>query len=132
MLGKLPKNGGKVEVTVDCTRGMIQFPDRTYAIPSDQLTTEARCLSDYLTRAVGQQVAAEPMLALPGWFIRERIGRGSVYIINPRNPKKFFVQDRQVLSAEMVQRVAHQLEQLCRNVEPVFQEKKDWDGKAAI
>jgi hypothetical protein len=43
-----------------------------------------------------------------------------VYVINPLRPKKCFVQQRQSLSDMQVQRIAHQLEQLCRNVEPSF------------
>ena len=70
------------------------------------------------------------MLALPGWYIKERIGRGSVYVFNPVKPQKFFLHNRQVHSPEMVQRIAHQLEKLCRNVEPSFREKQDWDGDA--
>lgn len=125
-LGKLPSNDGNANVIVDHTKNVIRFPDWTYSIPIDQLTREAKCLSDYLTNAVGKQIKAEPMIALPGWYIKERIGRGPVYVINPKNPQKFFIQNRQVLSVETVQQVAHQLEQLCRDVEPVFQEKKDW------
>ena len=124
--GKPPQGDGHVELTVDHEKNFVQFPDGPCRIPIEQLTTEAKWLSDFLTKAVGQRVAAEPILALPGWFIKERIGRGSVYVINPCNPKKFFVQNRQILSPEMVQRVAHQLEQLCRDVEPAFREKKSW------
>ena len=87
MLGKLPKNGGNVEVTVDNATNVLRFPDRTVQIPIEQLTTEARCLSDFLTKAVGKQIKAEPMLALLGWFVKDRIGRGPVYVFNPRNPK---------------------------------------------
>jgi hypothetical protein len=82
-----------------------------------------------LTKAVGKQIKAEPMLAFVGWFVKDRIGRGPVYVINPRNPQRFFIQNRQVLSDEAVQQVAHQLDQLCRNVEPVFNEKKGWEDK---
>ncbi len=128
-LGKLPKSNGNAEVVVDHEKNVIRFPDWNYPIPIDKLTTEAKCLSDHLTSAVGKPIKAEPMIALPGWCIRERIGRGPVYVFNPRTPQKFFVQNRQVLSPETVQQVAHQLEQLCRNVEPVFQEKKGWEDK---
>lgn len=127
--GKLPQNGNDAEVVVDHTRNVIRFPGWAYPIPNDELTTEARCLSDFLTSAAGKQIKAEPMIALPGWCVKERIGRGPVYVINPRNPQKFFIQNRQVLSDQAVQQVAHQLEQLCRNVGPVFQEKKGWGNK---
>ena len=127
VLGKTPLNDANV--IVDHTKNIVQFPDRTYPIPTDQLITEAKCLSDVLTQAVGKAIKAEPMIALPGWCVKERIGRGPVYVINPRNPQRFFIQNRQVLSDETVQQIAHQLDQLCRDVEPVFQEKKGWEDK---
>ena len=102
---------------------------RTPRIPVDQLTTEAKWLSDYLTKAVGDRVTAEPMLALPGWFIIERLGRGPVCVVNPVKATRFFVQSRRVVSDEMAQRIAHQLEQLCRDVTPAFREKKEWANK---
>lgn len=66
------------------------------------------------------------MLALPGWFVKKRIGRGSVYVFNPHKPQKFFLHNRQVLTPKQIEQVAHQLEQLCRDVEPKYKEKKGW------
>ena len=131
MLGKRAKTGGNAEVTVDHRSNVIQFPDRQYRIPVDKLTTEANCLSQELTGAVGRKVEVEPMLALPGWCVSERIGHGRVFVFNPVRPVKFFVQpNRRCLEAEMIQRLAHQLEQKCRNLEPVFQETKRWEDKS--
>ena len=76
MLGKRPKNDGNAEVTVDHAKNIVQFPDRQYHIPVEKLMTEAKCLAGVLTSAVAEQVVVEPMLALPGWFIKERIGAG--------------------------------------------------------
>lgn len=126
LLGKPKQGDGKAEIIVDHDQNVIRFPDRPVRIPNDKLEMEAKWLAQHLTSSVGQKVEVEPMLALPGWFIKERKGRGSVYVFNPIKPKKFFVQKRQVLSPEMVQQIAHQLEQLCRTVEPSFREKQDW------
>ncbi len=131
LLGKLKDGEGGSEITVDHDRGIIRFPDREYRIPVQQFETEASCLSKHLTSSVGQSIKVEPMLALPGWCVKERIGRGSVFVINPYKPKKFFVHNRQVLSPALVQQVAHQLEQLCRDLEPVHQEKRErWEDKS--
>lgn len=124
MPGK-PDEGAKFQVDYD--RGMMRFPDREFRIPSDQVETEAKCLSDFLTSATGNQVEVEPLLAYPGWFI-ERIGRGRPVVFNPKNSQKFFVRSRSVLSPERVQQVAHQLEQLCRDVEPSFRESRSWEA----
>lgn len=130
LLGK-PKNGeGGSEIFVDHDRGVIRFPDREYRIPVQQFETEANWLSKHLTNSVGQSITVEPILALPGWYVKERIGRGSVFVINPYKPKRFFVHTRQVLSPAIVQQVAHQLEQICRDLEPVNREKqKRWEDE---
>eukprot|EP00456_Euglypha_rotunda_P075018 TRINITY_DN690_c2_g1_i3.p1 TRINITY_DN690_c2_g1~~TRINITY_DN690_c2_g1_i3.p1 ORF type:complete len:245 (-),score=39.95 TRINITY_DN690_c2_g1_i3:214-948(-) len=130
MLGK-PKDGeGKADIIVDQQSGVVRFPDREYRIPTAQFESEKRWLSTYLTGAVGQQIDVEPILALPGWFVKERIGRGLVFVINPHKPKKFFIRNREVLRPEVVQQVAHQLEQLVRDVEPSFRVKRDrWEDK---
>ena len=125
-LGKLKEGNGDAEVVVDHDQNLLRFPDRNCPIPTSQLETEAKWLSQNLSSAVGEKVVVEPMLALPGWFIKERKGRDSVYVFNPNKPQKFFVRNRSVLTPEMVQRIAHQLEQLVRNVEPAFRESKKW------
>ena len=127
LLGRLPQNGNDAQMTVDYERNVLRFPDRVVPIPVDQLTREAKCLSEELTSAVGQAITAEPMLALPGWFIN-RSGRGQPCVFSPRNSTKFFVHSRHVLTGEAVKQVVYQLEKLCRDVEPVFQEKKGWDS----
>lgn len=130
MLGKLKTHDGKQEVTIDHSRNIIQFPDRVYSIPVSRLTTEAECLSKLLTSAIGEKIEVESMLALPGWFVKERIGRGPVFVFNPRNPKVFFVQERKVLTSQQIQRISHQLDQICRDVEPCAKPKLHWiDGK---
>jgi hypothetical protein len=126
MRGKPKETNGKMEVTVDHEQNIVRFPDGEYRIPTDQLEAETTWLSTFLTSAVGQQIKVESILAFPGWFIKERIGRGAAYVINPRKPKLFFVQNRQVLDQELMQRVAHQLEQLCRDVRPSYRTSKQW------
>lgn len=131
MLGK-PKSGeANAEITVDQQNGVVRFPDRSYHIPLAQFESEKRWLTQFLSSAVGQQVEVEPILALPGWFVKDRIGRGLVYVINPHKPKKFFVRSRQVFTPEAVQQIAHQLEQLVRDVEPSFRAKRErWEYKS--
>ena len=70
------------------------------------------------------KVEAESMLALPGYFIEKRIGKSKIFVFNPKQPKKFFLHSRVVFTHEQVQRIAHQVEQLCRDVEPSFGHKK--------
>ncbi len=130
MRGKPKEGEGKAEIVIDYENDEIRFPDFKWRIPSKQLETEARWLSQHLSAAMGETVEAEPMLALPGWYISNRIGRGKVFVINPVKPKRFFVQSRQVFSDSRVSQLAHHLEQLCRDVQPSFREDPSWDQSA--
>lgn len=114
---------GSEKATVDYENNVLRFSDRTWKIPNKQLETGSKWLSQYLTNAVGMKIECERMLALPGYYIEQRIGKGSVFVFNPKQPKKFFLNSRNVLSPQQVQQIAHQIEQLCRDVEPSFRNK---------
>jgi hypothetical protein len=71
MLCKPPTNDSNAYAIVDHTKNIIQFPDWVYPIPNNQLATEAKCLADKLTDAVGKQIEVEPMIAL-AWLVYQR------------------------------------------------------------
>ncbi|WP_417739781.1 nuclease-related domain-containing protein [Rosistilla oblonga] len=129
MRGKPQQGPGRANVKVDYTRNKLQFPDYSFPIPNEQLQGEANWLSKRLSGAMGESIKAAPILAFPGWFIEERIGRGDVCIINPTNAKKFFVNSRNVFSDTQISQIAHHLEQLCRDVRPGFQNNTRWEDK---
>lgn len=126
MRGKPRKGNGKnkAEVIIDNENKFLRFPDYECPIPQKQLETGAAWLSRHLTSSVGIQMPVRPVLALPGWFVKQNNGRGSISVINPKNSKWFFVNDQVELTSKEIQQIAHQLEQLCRNVEPVFRDMK--------
>jgi len=123
--GKL-KTGSGAEVTVDNSTNAIRFPDRTVPIPLKQLGTEARWLSEMLSSATGEAVRVQSMLAIPGWYIKDRNGRSDVYVFNPLNCRSLFTKPSKQLSPEQVQRISHQLEQLCRDIAPSMARPKEW------
>ncbi len=127
MRGKPKEGKGKAEIVVDYENNEIRFPDFKWRIPNKQLETESRWLSQHLSAAMGETIQTEPILALPGWFLSKRIGRGKVFVINPAKPKRFFVLSRQVFSDTRVSQLAHHLEQLCRDVQPSFRDDPSWD-----
>lgn len=115
------------DVTVDYTAGMLRFPDADFPIPISGPETEARWLSRELSEATGENIQVEPMLAFPGWYFKERIGRGSVFVFNPTRPQKFFLRDKVTISPQMIQRIAYQLERLVRHVPPMLKdESQKW------
>ncbi len=120
---KPDKGRGKEEALVVYDGKSLQFPGWQETEPIAQAKRQAQWLANWLKNAVGEPVPVQPALALPGWFI-ERKGRDMV-VFNSKNPD-FLAKPRgeRVLSDEMIQRVAHQVEQRCRTVEPVSYGKK--------
>ena len=125
--GKLNEGAGHQEVTVDYHRNVLVFQDRQPSIPTCQLEGEARWLTGYLSNATGDTVTVEAMLAIPGWFIKERLGRGPICVFNPLNSRRFFVKGKRKLSEQQISRIAHQLDQLCRDVEPTLARTPSWN-----
>lgn len=60
------------------------------------------------------------MVALPGWFV-ERTGRGRVSAFSGKELAGLLKsRGTQPLSAQDVQRIAHEVEQRCRTVAPLY------------
>lgn len=103
----------------------LQFPGWSEIAPLDQATRQARWLEQWLSSAVGEKVGVKPVLALPGWYV-ELKGRSDVVIINGKNASGTFSKlFHTALSDEMTKRIAHQLEQRCRDVEPRHFHKRE-------
>jgi hypothetical protein len=120
---KPDKGRGTEDARVVYDGKALRYPDWTETKPIAQAKRQAQWLANWLQSAVGQPVSVQPALALPGWFI-ERQGRDMV-VFNPKN-SGFLATPRgaRVLSDEMIQRVAHQVEQRCRTVKPLSYCKK--------
>lgn len=66
----------------------------------------------------------KPVLALPGWFI-ERKKPSDMLIYNGKNPDLLLKGTGNACVTDiLMQRIAHQVEQRCRDVEPVAYAKK--------
>lgn len=114
---KPSKSNGKAEVFYDGRS--LRFPDWEERKPLEQTLRQAKWLEDWLSKAVGEQIDVKPVLALPGWFINNK-SNGGVPVINGKNSESFFSikKEAEALSETLQQRVAHQIEQRCRNVVP--------------
>lgn len=103
----------------------LQFPGWAETAPLDQATRQAKWLAQWLSSAVGDKVGVKPVLALPGWFVDVK-AKSDVVIINGRNASGTFGKiSHTALSEEMIKRIAHQLEQRCRDVTPRYFHKRD-------
>ena len=106
------------KVTVDLRNDGLRFAENRVKMPVDQLEINQRWLSQELSKATGLSIYVQSVLALPGYFIEERIGSGRFKVINPVNCKSDFDDGLKRFSEEEVRRIAHQVDRLCRDIKP--------------
>jgi nuclease-like protein len=116
---KTERGGGSRAATVIYDGSVLRFPGWQGREALEQAKRQAEWLRKWLRNAVGEPVDVKAVLALPGWFV-ERKAFGDVIVINPKETR-FLVETRgaKELAPESVQRIAYQLEQRCRDVEPL-------------
>ncbi len=98
---------------------VLQFPGWVESEPLAQAERNADWLQKWLSSAVGQAIPVEPVVALPGWFVRRAQGEGIAVLAGGQVQGYFASRPKQTLmSAELIQRIVHQLDQKCRDVAP--------------
>lgn len=113
---KPDRGRGQEDAKVVYDGQVLQFPTWREKEPLEQAKRQAVWLSSWLTKAVGVQITAKAVLALPGWFVDRKAKDQLIY--NGRNPQYLLkITTETPLSPEMIQRVAHQVEQRCRDVD---------------
>lgn len=122
---KSDKGGGSAEAKVISNGEYLRFPHWREKNPIIQARRQAVWLQKWLTSAVGQTVKVRPALAVAGWYV-ERTKNGDVLVFSGKNP--VFLSNPNItgdrLSPEMIQRIVHQVELRCRDVEPVAYRKE--------
>jgi hypothetical protein len=120
---KPDRGKGQDDAKVVYDGNSLQFPTWNERQPLEQAKRQAEWLGNWLTSAVGAQVSVKPALALPGWYVERK--KGDFLIYNGKNPKFLLsIRAESGLSPDMVQRISHQIEQRCRDVEPLAYKKK--------
>lgn len=121
---KPDRKGGTEEATVTYDGERLNFPGWSEKEPLEQAKRQASWLSHWLSSAVGESVSVKPVLALPGWFINRK-KPSDLLIFNGKNPELLLKWSSNAdLSETLVKRISHQLEQRCRDIEPVAYPKK--------
>lgn len=106
------------DATVFYDGSALQFPTGRDVSALEQARRQSDWLARWLASAVGEPLRVTPVLALPGWFVK-RTGAGGIPVINPRQVRSLLrPHSAHHLSDSMIARVAHQLEQRCRDVAP--------------
>ena len=98
---------------------VLEFPGWKEKKPLAQATAIGNWLRDWLSSAVGDRVAVQPLLTLPGWYVKRTTGRG-IPVLSGGQIASYFggLKRDPAMTPEMIQRIAHQLDQRCRDVEP--------------
>ncbi|MDT3737299.1 MAG: nuclease-related domain-containing protein [Denitratisoma sp.] len=96
----------------------LKFPEWTETAPLQQAARQAKWLKEWLSSAVGEPLQVEPVLMLPGWYVRRTASEG-IAVLNPKNAGGYFnLIAKQTLSEKLIKQIVHQLDQRCRNVAP--------------
>jgi len=107
------------EVTYDGNR--LSFPNGYDVNVLTQGKDQASWLGKWLTSAVGEKVGVEPIVTLPGWYVK-RVKPEGIPVLNPKEIRTYITsitsKHKAVLSDVMITRIVHQIDQRCRNIEP--------------
>ena len=96
---------------------MLHFPGATDSRSLDQARQQADRLRAFLSSAVGEPVKVRAILTFPGWFVTSRV-KADIKVLNPKGIRAAVLDNRlPTLSEQLIERVAYQLEQKCRDVE---------------
>jgi Nuclease-related domain len=128
---KPDKGRGTYDATVTFDGKVLKFPEWEERKYLEQARRQAVWLKKWTSSAIGENAEARPVLALPGWFIDQK-ARGDVILYNGKNPRSWATaQGCKVLNESLIKRIKHQLEQRCRDVEPVAYRRKKKSGPAS-
>ena len=95
----------------------LKFPGWAESEPLEQARRNAKWLSRWLSSAVGEKIQVNAVLAIPGWYIELEV-TDDIFIFNGKNPQNLLKRN-DYLSPELMKSISHQLEQKCRDVEPI-------------
>jgi len=112
---RAPKGQRSHEVVFDGKT--LQFPESTDSSALEQARRNATSLGQQLSSATGEQVKAMPVLTFPGWYVTLK-GKSDVHVLNPKQIRQVVLHNtKPPLSTAQFQRITHQLDQKCRDVE---------------
>lgn len=112
------------DATVEYDGRALHFPNGTDIDMIEQAKRQSKWLGTWLSQAVGEDISVRAIVALPGWFVKRTSSKG-IPIVNPKQFDSLFahIQPRP-LTTEMITRIAHQLDQKCRDIEPQGYDQK--------
>lgn len=95
---------------------MIQFPWCKDRKSVEQARRNAKWLAGRLAEATGEKVTVQGIVALPGWWVTLK-AKSDVKVLSGKQVSGFIAGEPPILPAKLIQQIAYQLEQRCRDVE---------------
>lgn len=110
---------GKSSANVTYDGKKLSFPSGYNVNALTQAKDQASWLAKWLSSAVGEKVSVEPIVTLPGWYVK-RVRPDGIPVLNPKKEIHTYITSKHkaVLSDVMIDRIVHQIDQRCRNIEP--------------
>jgi len=106
------------DATVEYDGRALHFPNGTDIEMIAQAKRQSKWLANWLSRAVGEELTVRAVLALPGWFVRRTAAQG-MPVVNPKQFDSLFEHiPSRPLTADMIARITHQLDQKCQDIAP--------------
>jgi hypothetical protein len=114
---KKPGKNGKRDQDATFDGNQIKFASGEYdARATGQARENARWLANFLSKATGERVTAQPIVALPGWFVT-LTANSDVKVISGKNIFNHISSEPDRLSDKVIKQISYQLDLRCRDVE---------------
>ena len=111
---------GQPEHEVNFDGATLQFPTSTFKETQqiEQAKRNAAWLSNYLRDKTGDPVRVEPLVVLPGWYVRfVQKGNFPVGVMNATYLGRFLSGQPEIIAPAQVRRIITALDEKCRDVE---------------
>jgi heme exporter protein D len=96
----------------------LQFPTGKETKPVEQAKRNAAWLSNYLAKKTGEPVRVDPLIILPGWFVRfSEKGCFPVKAMNANYLVRFLAGQAEIIPPAQVRRIITALDEKCRDLE---------------
>jgi hypothetical protein len=95
----------------------LQFPRGRDTKSVQQAKRNAKWLENHLRKKTGEDTSVEPLVVLPGWFVRPSVKSSEVKAMNATYMISFLRNRPEKLSAAQVTRIITAIEDNCRTVE---------------
>jgi len=113
---KRPGKAGERDHEAEFDGKAIRFPSGYDAEAPEQARRNAKWLANMLSKSTGERVTVQPIVALPGWWVTLK-ANSDVKVLSGKQVPGFIAAEPPKLSAKVIQQIAYQLEQRCRDVE---------------